>query len=114
MSKDLGSKETHALIQPPPKDDPIVQVDEGPGGQTSAGFMPIIALMIFGVTAGWIIGHYNGSILWIIPCVAIVSGLTHRRIKNFRKYLLHALIRLSEKQKVSKDINRFESKFTLC
>lgn len=87
-------------LLPVPAEEPIVQVDEGPGSQASASFIPIIGLMVFGVTVGWFVGYVNGSILWVIPAVAIISGMTHRKIMHFRKYLLHSIIRLSEKGKV--------------
>lgn len=69
-------------------------------GQTAASFIPILGLLIFGIGAGWVIGHYHGSMLWIIPAIAVISGLAHRRISHFKKYLLHMIIRTGEKERV--------------
>lgn len=68
--------------------------------QTAASFIPILGLLIFGIGAGWVIGHFHGSMLWILPAIAAISGLAHRRISHFKKYLLHMIIRTGEKERV--------------
>lgn len=100
MPPDPNSETAPLLVPPPPAQvEPVVlqPQDEGP---TAATILPVLGLFVFGVSAGWIIGHYQGSMLWIIPAIAIISGLTHRRLAHFKKYLLHSIIRLGQRERV--------------
>ena len=69
-------------------------------GKATESFMPILALLIFAIGAGWAVGHFNGSVLWLAPVIAIIGGVTNRRIFHFKRYLLHSIIRTGEKERV--------------
>lgn len=93
---------------PPPAPEGIVSVVEDTDGRTSVSFLPILGLLIFGVGAGWIIGVYRGSFLWMVPCIALISGLAQRRIAHFKTYLLHAIIRTADKQRLDEHMETTE------
>ncbi len=98
----INTAETAPLLPPQPADPEASSGQTEDGSKASTSFLPVIALLIFGVVAGWLIGHYNGSLLWIIPAIAIISGITHRRIAHFKKYLLHAILRTGDKERVAR------------
>lgn len=107
MPPDRNSETAPLLVPPqPPAQTEAVVLQPQEEGQTAATFLPVLGLFVFGVSAGWVIGHYQGSMLWIIPAIAIISGLTHRRLALFKKYLLHSIVRLGQRERVTRMINR--------
>lgn len=66
----------------------------------NVSFMPILALLFLALGAGWAVGHFQASFLWLAPVVAIIGGVTNRRILHFKRYLLHSIIRIGEKERV--------------
>lgn len=81
---------------PQPADAPVTNED----GQASASFMPILGLLIFAIGAGWAVGRFGASVLWLAPVMAIIGGVTNRRIALFKRYLLHSILRNGEKERV--------------
>lgn len=88
------------LLPPPSPPPQAVELNPAESGATSS-FIPILGLLLFGIAAGWLIGFFNGSLLWLVPVIAIIAGVTMRRIVHFKKYLLHSIIRISEKERVA-------------
>lgn len=83
------------------EEDAIISSDNtGTGGRQSATFLPLLALLLFGMGAGYLIGRFHGSLLWLVPVVAVIAGVSQRRIIHFKRYLLHSIIRTGEKQRV--------------